>query len=279
MYGKIFSKMFRQSLMGKGSDVIAVWAFVIANACRGRVDLNPTDLAAAIGEPAEAMQQAIDFLCQPDPNSTCKEYGGCRLVREGQFQYFVPTHEKYRTIKTAEDLMEANRSRVAKWRAKQKGKTENPKSDQPVSSDLFKLEPEASQERDYKNEAVRIVKRINEICGRNYQPERTTIKPIIARLKESWVTFDGIMIMLPRQWEAWDGKFSGDGTPMPTYFRPSTLFGPNFPNYYAAKDQPVVKAGKDGKPRGENDHMVNMRTGERVDVQGKTWKQTQDAMK
>ncbi len=105
-------------MMGAGSHVFAVMSYVIAKTVNSRVELNPNYLAAVIGDTPERMQQAIDFLAAPDPRSTHEDHEGRRLVQEGRYSYFVPTHELYRSITNSEELKEANRNRVAKHRAK-----------------------------------------------------------------------------------------------------------------------------------------------------------------
>lgn len=119
MYGKIFKHAFERSMMGAGSHVFAVMGYVIAHTVKSRVELNPKLLAAVIGDSEERMEQAIKFLCLPDPKSTNPAHEGRRLVAEGQFQYFVPSHEIYSQIRNNDDLREANRIRQANWRARQ----------------------------------------------------------------------------------------------------------------------------------------------------------------
>lgn len=116
MYGKIFSRAFQRSMRGSGSHVFSVMAYVIANTVHSRIELDAEYLAIVIGDTKERMQEAIDFLCAPDPKSTHDDFEGRRLVKEGKYQYYVPTHELYRGITTPEELREANRNRVAKHR-------------------------------------------------------------------------------------------------------------------------------------------------------------------
>ena len=70
MYGKIFEHMFERSMVGVGSHVIAVWAYVIAkqkpsdSGSGHTIFLNPKVLAASIGDTEKKMEQAIEFLCK-----------------------------------------------------------------------------------------------------------------------------------------------------------------------------------------------------------------------
>lgn len=118
MYGKFFSSTFTGSMMAAGPDVFAVWGYVIAHAVDSRVELNPRLLAAVIGAPLEAIKRSIAFLCAPDEGSRSKDAEGCRLVKEGEFQYFIPTHAKYREITNEAERREYNRIKKQEERAR-----------------------------------------------------------------------------------------------------------------------------------------------------------------
>jgi len=104
-FGKIFRTLYNGSMVGKGTDVFALMGYVIANMEPGDVadpesdfylELNPVLLAAIFGATPERMEEAIKFLCSPDPRSRTPDYDGRRLVREGQFLYRVVNGRKYR---------------------------------------------------------------------------------------------------------------------------------------------------------------------------------------
>lgn len=118
MFGKHFESMYEGSMYGAGVNVFAVWGYVIAKAQRSRVELNPRKLADTLGGSVKEIEEGILFLCKPDPDSRFKEYDGRRLVKEGEFQYFVPSHEYYRSIKSEEHRREYNRVKQAEYRAK-----------------------------------------------------------------------------------------------------------------------------------------------------------------
>ena len=118
MYGKFFASAFGGSMVGAGPDVYAVWGYVIANANGGQVELNPAVLGAVIGAPPERMAAAIDWLCQPDPNSRNPAHDGRRLVKEGPFAYLVVSHKIYRELKTEDERREYNRLKQQEYRAR-----------------------------------------------------------------------------------------------------------------------------------------------------------------
>lgn len=119
MFGKIFKCAFTGSLRGLGPNVFSVLAYVIANTDKDHmVELNAADVADRIGMEAEAVQDVIDLFCRPDEKSKSKESDGRRLVKQGEYQYFVVNHEHYRGIKNMDDLREYNRDAKRRERAK-----------------------------------------------------------------------------------------------------------------------------------------------------------------
>jgi len=122
MYGKIFASTFTGSMFGAGSDVFAVWGYVIANAQDSRIELNSKMLAATLGSSPEKIEDAIEYLCRPDPDSRNPEHEGRRLVREGQYQYLVVSHGIYRGLQDNNELRAYNRERQRAYRANKKGK-------------------------------------------------------------------------------------------------------------------------------------------------------------
>lgn len=125
MYGKFFASTYTGSMVGAGTDVFAVWGYVIANTQEGQVELNPKFLSAILGTTEEKVLQAIEYLSSPDPNSRTKLEDGKRLIREGQFAYRVPTFFSYRAIRNEEERREYNRIKKAEERDRKKSKIES----------------------------------------------------------------------------------------------------------------------------------------------------------
>lgn len=114
-------------MVGKGAEVFAVMGYVIANMIPDRtvegrmvVELNPKLLAFILGEPENEIVSAIELLCSPDPESRSKEEGGRRLIRAGQFEFYVVNGWKYRTRRDPLVRREQNREAQARYRAKKK---------------------------------------------------------------------------------------------------------------------------------------------------------------
>jgi hypothetical protein len=104
MYGKIYESTFTGSMAGKGSHVFAVWAYVIANTKPDSlVELNPLLISAVLGDSAERVEQAIELLCSTDEKSRSKVCDGKRLIKKGEFLYFVPRYNHFRSLRNDEE--------------------------------------------------------------------------------------------------------------------------------------------------------------------------------
>lgn len=118
MYGKHFTSMYSGSMMGAGPVVFAVWGYVISHAQKDRVEINPRLLATLLGCKEKEILDAIEYLTKPDPDSRCKEHQGRRMVKEGQYQYFLPSAQTYREMRNEDERREYNRQKQAEYRAK-----------------------------------------------------------------------------------------------------------------------------------------------------------------
>jgi hypothetical protein len=128
IYGKIFASMFEGSLIGSGSHVFAVMAYVISHmqpASSGEeyVRLHPQLLATAIGEKEADMAKAIAFLCKKDAATTTEAEEGRRLVLESPYLYRVVNGKYYRGLMNEEDRRTKAAIRQKRFRDKKAGKS------------------------------------------------------------------------------------------------------------------------------------------------------------
>lgn len=140
-------------MRGSGPVVFAVWAYVVSNTNQHSVvELNPDVVAFLLGCNSSEVEQAIENLCAPDPKSRCKDNEGRRLLKEGQFQYFVPTHKHYREMKTTEEKREYNRVKKQEERARKSAVNQSVKNVKNVNTTEAEAEalsdsyPEAESE-------------------------------------------------------------------------------------------------------------------------------------
>lgn len=116
MFGKHFESMYDGSMYGAGLAVFAVWGWIISHARAGVVELNPKRLADTLGGKEEEVQQALEYLQRPDPHSRFKACEGKRLVKEGEYQYRLPSWEYYQKIRSELDRREYNRQKQREHR-------------------------------------------------------------------------------------------------------------------------------------------------------------------
>lgn len=145
MFGKFFASTFTGSMYGAGTDVFAVWGYVIAATVDGRVELNPSMLGAMLGATPERIEAAIAWLERPDSKSRNTKEGGRRLIREGPFQFRVVSHALYRAIRNEDDRRAYNRDRQRESRARRFGQPGHPAGQSP-SLNVAHTEAEAEAE-------------------------------------------------------------------------------------------------------------------------------------
>lgn len=112
-------------MVGAGSHVFAVMGYVIAKQVPDRqagswVELNPKLLAFILGDTEKRIQEAIDFLCEPDDRSRTDDHDGRRLLKIGQYAYQVVNGAKYRAIRDEEARRESNREAKRRERRKKR---------------------------------------------------------------------------------------------------------------------------------------------------------------
>ena len=154
MFGKHHASMYTGSMCGAGFGPYAVMGYVIANqrpekivrglvdpGARGKfhVNLQPIVMAAIFGEKVELVEEAIMFLCAPDAQSTTPTEEGRRLVKVGQFTYWVVNGAMYDAIRNEETRLEQNRLAQARYREKHPERARRRKRDQ-VSAEYLERE-------------------------------------------------------------------------------------------------------------------------------------------
>jgi hypothetical protein len=126
-YGKIFSKLYRGSMVGAGIEVYALMPYIISEAMPdkvhgGYIEMNPVLIAATFGTTADVIERAIEYLCRPDPKTTTPGDEGRRIVKIGPFAYRVVNYAYYKSIQNEEDRREQNRLAQEKFRQKREAR-------------------------------------------------------------------------------------------------------------------------------------------------------------
>lgn len=122
MFGKAYASMYTGSMLGAGMHIFAVWGYILANCNRdGSVEINPRLAAVQLGGTDEMVDQALAYLCAPDPTSRSPDEEGRRLVSEGPFLYRVVNYLQYRKIRDADERREYLRIKQQESRARRAG--------------------------------------------------------------------------------------------------------------------------------------------------------------
>lgn len=121
MYGKIYESTFSGSMVGSGSVVFSIWAYVIAHTKPdSMVELNPSLLSAVLGESEEKITEGIKQLCSPDPKSRSKAHEGRRLLPKSEFLFFVPRYKHYHGLRNDEERRQYFREKKREQRERLK---------------------------------------------------------------------------------------------------------------------------------------------------------------
>ncbi len=103
MYGKAFASMYTGSMYGAGFAVFAVWNYALANADEtGEVEINPDLVAGTLGGSVGEVEEAVAYLCAPDPRSRSGDQEGRRLIPTGAYSYHVVNLAHYKAIRDRE---------------------------------------------------------------------------------------------------------------------------------------------------------------------------------
>lgn len=123
MYAKLFASIYQGTLRGNTHGLV-VFTNMLAHADKdGWVDMHPRAIAEEVGLTVEQVQEAINELESPDPESRSPEENGRRIVRMDEHRawgWIVVNHAKYRAIRSEEDRREQNRIAQERWRNKNK---------------------------------------------------------------------------------------------------------------------------------------------------------------
>lgn len=113
-------------MVGSGALAFAVWSYVLGKMKpdfkteKFYVEVNPKLLGAILGEEPEAVVEVLERFCGPDECSRTKECDGRRLVREGQFLYWVVNGGKYNEIRSQAERRKYQQVKQAEYRAQRK---------------------------------------------------------------------------------------------------------------------------------------------------------------
>lgn len=116
-YAKLHSSIFGSSISAADVPTRLIWHYLlIASNKDGYVAGTNEFLARLFNVTEKQLEAALEFLQQPDPNSTSEEEEGRRIIRTGPNEWHLVNHEKYRNMKDLDEIREQARERQAKKR-------------------------------------------------------------------------------------------------------------------------------------------------------------------
>lgn len=227
MYGKVFTSIYDGTLVEDWRALITFQQFITLSDADGIVDMTPFTISRRTGIPIEHIEAGIKVLQSPDKNSrTPGEEGRRIMLIDGHrdWGWLIVNHNKYKNLQDSSTVREQTRERVRKHREKRRLVTDGNKCNVTVTegnakkrhidinTDTHTLKPMSG-----KPDELELLNFLNEKTGRNYQPVKSNVSKISARLKEySLIQLRQVIVKKCREW-ATDEK-------MNQYLRPATLF-------------------------------------------------------
>lgn len=214
--------MYEGSMVGAGCHVFAVWGYVIAKGHYDTetVELNPRLLAFILGSTEIEIFKAIDFLCAPDVTSRSKVEEGRKLIRKGEFLYFIPNLKYYRDLFDEEARREYMKIYMRNKRSHVELDVNTSVNKLTSVSNVKQGEGEVKGEGESKSlcRAIDVLNYLNEKTGKKFQPVNGSLKFIDARMKEG-ATMQQCCAVIDMKCDSWlkDDK-------MNAFLRPQTLF-------------------------------------------------------
>ena len=123
MYGKVFEQIYDSTVSECWQALVTFQQMIILADCDGTVDMTPESISRRTNIPLEIISEGIRNLEQPDRQSRSPLEDGRRIVRldiHREWGWRVVNHGFYRGLKSREDKKEADRTRIAEKRKKDK---------------------------------------------------------------------------------------------------------------------------------------------------------------
>lgn len=212
--------MYEGSMVGAGCHVFAVWGYVISKGhyTTETIELNPKLLAFILGSKEDEVSKAIDFLASPDINSRTKEHEGRRLIKQGEFLYYVPNLKRYRDTFDEDNRREYMKEYMKEYRQGSRKTNVNTVKLKLASVKQVEVEGEVEGEKKDICRAEEVLSYLNSKTGKKFQAVNGSLRFIEARLKEG-ANFEQCCAVIDLKCISWlkDSK-------MKDYLRPQTLF-------------------------------------------------------
>jgi len=217
-FTKLFSSITASTIWCEDSDIRVVWITMLAMCDKnGRVFASIPGLAKYASVPIENAEKALKKFMSPDPYSRTKDHEG-RRIEEIEGGWRLLNHGKYRAIRNEEERRAYKTEKQREYRNKNKNVDNVDRSGpQKTHTDAYTYTDPSKTLMSGKPDELEILNFLNEKTGRNYQPVKSNLSMISARLKEySKTQLRQVIAKKCREW--------GTDEKMEPYLRPATLF-------------------------------------------------------
>lgn len=167
-YAKVFQDMYTGSMYGAGCHVFATWGWILAHKDeKGEVEVNVRRVASELGASPDQIQEAVEYLASPDPESRTRTEEGRRIIRISQFGYRVVNSGKYR------DRSGSRAEYWKQWRENQKQEAEEEKPDsEPKNAVAQQLRNGCATNAQHETETETEVKNTTTSASADVSPKR-----------------------------------------------------------------------------------------------------------
>jgi len=217
-FTKLFSSITASTIWCEDSDIRVVWITMLAMCDKnGNVYASIPGLAKYASVPIENAEKALKKFMSPDPYSRTKDHEG-RRIEEIEGGWRLLNHGKYRAIRNEEERRAYKTEKQREYRNKNKNVDNVDRSGpQKTHTDTDTDTDPSKTLMSGKPDVLEILNFLNEKTGRNYQPVKSNLSMISARLKE--YTKTQLRQVIAKKCREW-----GTDEKMEQYLRPATLF-------------------------------------------------------
>lgn len=129
MYVKLFNRILDSSIADNRKLRHFFTDLLLCSDSDGNVIMTKSAIANRIRASIEEVEWGMEELMKPEEGSLTPEHDGRRLVPlEGHgYGWKIVNFEAYRDLRSAEEMRRQTKERVARWREKQKEKSNAPK--------------------------------------------------------------------------------------------------------------------------------------------------------
>jgi hypothetical protein len=123
LYGKVFDSIYDGTLYGHWEAIVTMQQFIVLASPDGVVDMTPQAIAARTSIPLDIITKGIKVLSEPDPYTRTPGEDGRRIVLMDEHRpwgWRLVNHGKYMRLRNMAQKREADRTRIAEKRNKNK---------------------------------------------------------------------------------------------------------------------------------------------------------------